>query len=901
MTGKQLSLFDDWNPNPPEVLKPEVTDIDQSHLVMLLSALAAQVITNNKSNLIVALANHPGVIDIAQTFANSKLIRELRLSDGAPETRFFYENTSFESTDSLKDPVSLVGIPNSCTNNFPKLDLKKKRVIYQGQDIGKTQILYKSPLPGELQAKLSIESAIDRFLEYLQKQYQIAVLHESDYHVQVFIPHRKAPADFSQYWREFIENIAFSTYGHTKHNLPGLVQTFIVMLNSVTLAGRGFSTLEIPILTQEQSNVLAAWYLAVVREVEQRQTKRKNDIDYLKKELDNPELSAKDRTSSAKKLQDKEEMQLKEAKKYNEAFQKSFGKVLKEQQSIAQELNQIKSEFVADSGLKTAQINKLHKQQEKLVDQTIFTQESVQQKIRLFAESEGEPFKFIQCDRQQNPDKFKNIAKISQIFSKTATDQINATRGDIFTQCILEMYRLLENPPSDPFPEPLLSEQPSIKEVRSAGDDGKHFCYSCGVSLQDAKWKVARFMFERPSQRRQSSSSEDRPYICSCCSALAFASPLKVTDESIILKLESVNQSEPVKLKVKDYIRMLTNKELHLSAGRYVVLASDRTGGGDLASQKLGQVQYALAKVASIFPLEVLADFKFSLIIQGSQSILLTSRHLIFIKGLIEGYGQSIIVLGKDINMKLGDAVRYVEDDLPVMAEYNLAKISEVSGSDYSRGLEQTREAYWKKICKDLNLELKGGSMELDNPMLKQANLYGDVAALTGLIYAFVLAFKKNAMTMEKPEDAKREVSKLIEQIEKNAAAFCYSFCKYCTIVTIGSDQALESDKRTLTQVRLYRNPDTQFVYEQAKALLAKEELLGQLGISEREKENPETKSVSLTLYPEDMTRVYTYFSNPNNGYKQEKDWKDLTYQVKLSLYTRFPELIRKEKSTTEK
>lgn len=870
MTGKQLSLFDDWNPQPPEVLKPEVTDIDQSHLLILLSALAAEVITNNKSNLIVALANHPGVIDIVQTFANSKLIRELRL------TR------------------------NLNTHKLPKLDFQKNRVIYQNQEIGQTLILYKSSLPGELQARLSIESATDRFLEYLQKQYQIAVLHESDYHVQVFIPHRKERANFNQYWREFIENIAFSTYGNTKHNLPGLVQTFIVMLNSVTLAGRGFSTLEIPILTQQQSNVLAAWYLAVVREVEQRQTKRQNEIDSLKKGLDNPEISAKDRTSSEKKLQDKEEMQLKEAKKYNEAFQKSFAKILKEQQSITQELNQIKSEL-ADSGLTKAQRNKLQKQQDKLVTQIIFTQESVQQKIRLFAESDGEPFKFIQCDRQQNPARFKDIVNISKSFTKTATDQINATRGDIFTQCILEMYRLLENPPSDPFPEPLLSEQPSIKEVRSAGDDGKHFCYSCGVSLQDAKWKVARFMFERPSQRRQSSSSEDRPYICSSCSALAFASPLKVTDESIILKLEPVDRSDPAKLKVKDYIRMLTNKELHLSAGRYVVLASDRTGGGDLASQKLGQVQYALAKVASIFPLEVLADFKFSLIIQGSQPILLTSRHLIFIKGLIEGYGQSIIVLGKDINMKLGDAVRYVEDDLPVMAEYTLTKISEVSGSNYSRELEQTRAVYWEKIWKDLNLEIKGEAMESDNPMLKQAKLYGDVAALTGLIYAFVLAFKKNAMTMEKPEDAKREVSKLIEQIEKNAAAFCYSFCKYCTIVTIGSDQALESDKRTLTQVRLYRNPDTQFVYEQAKALLAKEELLGQLGISEREKENPETKSVSLILYPEDLTRVYTYFSNPNNSYKQEKDWKDLTYQVKLSIYTRFPELIRKEKSTTEK
>ncbi|WP_293363638.1 hypothetical protein [Microcoleus sp. CAWBG52] len=733
--------------------------------------------------------------------------------------------------------------------------------------------MYKSPLPGELQAKLSIESAIDRFLEYLQKQYQITVLHESDYHVQVFIPHRKEPADFSQYWREFIENVAFSTYGHTKHNLPGLVQTFIVMLNSVTLAGRGFSTLEIPILTQEQSNVLAAWYLAVVREVEQRQTKRKNDIDYLKKELDDPELSEKDRTSSAKKLLDKEEMQLKEAKKYNEAFQKSFGKVLKEQQSITQELNQIKSEL-ADSGLKTAQINKLHKQQEKLVAQTIFTQESVQQKIRLLAEADGEPFKFIQYDRQQNPARFKDIVNISKSFTKTATDQINATRGDIFTQCILEMYRLLENPPSDPFPEPLLSEQPSITEVRSAGDDGKHFCYSCGVALENAKWKVARFMFERPSQRRQSSSSEDRPYICGSCSALAFASPLKVTDESIILKLEPVNQSEPAKLKVKDYIRMLTNKELHLSAGRYVVLASDRTGGGDLASQKLGQVQYALAKVASIFPVEVLADFKFSLIIQGSQSKQLASRHLVFIKGLIEGYSQSIIITGKEINMTLGDAVRYIEDDLPFIAEYDVTK---AAAKVNSLQLEKVRQLYWKIF--EENLESQGVDMDSSNQIAKRAKLYRDVTSLTGLTYAFAQSLESTAKKAMKTEDAEREVSKIIEKVD-DAVAFCY----YATL----GDQ-----KKTNVQARLYCNPENYFVYEQTKNLLE------ELKITNREEKDAEKQQTWLTLYADDVMRAYTYFAE--NGYSQDREWNELTYNLKLSLYTRFPELVRKLKSTTEK
>ncbi len=846
MNWKQLSLFDDWGEQPQKVSNQDAMDeITNSDIIILLSALTAKVVSNRqRSEIITKLATYSEAVAIAHSFSDSKLIRELRLKS------------------------------NLEAKKLPKLTFKGDRVIYQNQDLGKIQILYKSPLPGELQARLSIDSAIDRFLEYLQKHYQIAILNESDYHAQVFIPKTQEPAYFSQYWRDFIENVAFSTYGDTKYQLPGLVQTFIVMLNTVTLAGRGFSTLEIPILTQDQSNVLAAWYLAIIREVEKRQTERQKQIDALIQELDNPDLNAKERTPKENKLKEKEEMQLKEAKKYSESFQKSFRKSLDEQQSIWQQLNTIQTQL-ADVGLTKSQSNKLQKQQEKLVSQIIFTQESVQHKIRLFTESNGEPFKFIHNDRKQKPEKFKQIANFSKLFTKTATDQINSTRGDIFTQCIWEMYRLLENKPSAPCPEPLLTENPRRLEVRSAGDDGKEFCYSCGVTIEDAKWKVARFMFERPSQRRQSSSSEDRPHICASCSALAFASPLKVTDESIILKLESTDRSEPAKLKVKEYIRMLTNKELHLSAGRYVVLASDRTGGGDLASQKLGQLQYALAKVASIFPTEVLVDFDCSLIPQGSQEIHLASRHLVFIKGLMECYGQSIVIAGKEINFNLGDAVRYIQQDLPFMANYDLAKSASVSNN---LQLEKVRELYWKIIQLDLKSQ-EVSIMDSSNQMAKRAKLYRDVTALTGLTYAFVQSLESTAKKAMKLEDAEREVSKIIEKVD-DAVAFCY----YAT---------LGEKEKTRVEARLFRNPDNYFVYDQTK------QLLETLGFGEREAKDAEKSQIWLTLYADDVMRAYTHFAE--NGYSQDREWNELTYNLKLSLYTRFPELVRKLKSTTEK
>ncbi len=340
------------------------------------------------------------------------------------------------------------------------------------------------------------------------------------------------------------------------------------------------------------------------------------------------------------------------------------------------------------------------------------------------------------------------------------------------------------------------------------------------------------------------------------------------------MKLEPVNQREAEKLKVKDYIRMLTNKELHLSAGRYVVLASDRTGGGDLASQKLGQVQYALAKVASIFPLEVLTDFKFSLIIQGSQPKQLASRHLVFIKGFIEGYNQSIVITGKEINMTLGDAVRYIEEDLPFLAEYDVTK---AAAKVNSLQLEKVRQLYWQIIQEDLKLQ--GVNMGSSNQMAKRAKLYKDVTALTGLTYAFAQSLESTAKKAMKTEDAEREVSKIIEKVD-DAVAFCY----YAT---------LGDEKKTNVQARLYCNPENYFVYEQTKNLLE------ELKITNREEKDAEKQQMWLTLYADDVMRAYTYFAE--NGYSQDREWNELTYNLKLSLYTRFPELVRKVKSTTDK
>lgn len=116
-------------------------------LKIFVSALVANVLSQDSKALVSALAliNQAEVIAIAQGFGSSKLIRQLRL---------------------VRD--------NDIDDTLLKLDPQQgNQIFYQGQLIGQKEILYKSPLPGELQARLATESITDRFLEYLQKVHHI--------------------------------------------------------------------------------------------------------------------------------------------------------------------------------------------------------------------------------------------------------------------------------------------------------------------------------------------------------------------------------------------------------------------------------------------------------------------------------------------------------------------------------------------------------------------------------------------------------------------------------------------------------------------------------------------------------------------------------------------------------
>ena len=317
----------------------------QRDLIIVVSVLSSSNLLSGseRNQLISQIKSTPQLVatvqSIAKRFDNSRLIRELRL----------YRE--------FQKPVESL-----------TLEHQGNDIYFKNQKVGNLKILFKSTLPGELQARLSTESIIERLLEYLEKVHKIAVLNESDHHVEIFIPDT-VMFDLTYFWKDFIKNVAFSTYG--KYGLPGLMQTLVSMLNSVTLSGRGFSTLEIPIINREQAELMAAWYFAVWRDAKQRQNKRQAEITALYQDLDVCELSEKELTSKKKELSDKEAMQNKEAKKYQELFLKSIEKLLNEHLCFYQDLSQLEIKLKQE-GLTKKEVKKIEKQKNKILDSLIF-------------------------------------------------------------------------------------------------------------------------------------------------------------------------------------------------------------------------------------------------------------------------------------------------------------------------------------------------------------------------------------------------------------------------------------------------------------------------------------------------------------------------------------------------
>lgn len=730
---------------------------------------------------------------------------------------------------------------------------------------GRRVTLYKAPLPVEAQARVAADSLIARYLSWLARnpRRRALALVESDRHVVLFVP-EGSKFDPEEAWREFV---AFVSSGEE------LVRTFIAMLNSIQLSARSFGVPEFPILSEDQQLVMLAWFLRSVQSVEKRLRGREMRMTNLEASLNG--LSDKEREKIQKDIRDLHHNQDKELKKYGENFNRRFSGYLRDQQEAFRLIHECKSSLSSE-GLKPAQLkmfqNKLNKSQLKLE----LTQDQLLESEQFLSRANSDPLEFMKQFADQHPQIFKRVYMLTEYFTERAARQINLTTGPNFANIMVEIVRLtnwLESRSSNVIQairaqklklRPLLFEAPEMLLKRSPGDGTGEFCYVCGelLALED-KAQVSRFVFRSPSQRLQSVRGEQRPPVCRHCVALAFVSPLKPSDQSVIVRLDLTGQdnrrsgrSAAMLGILESFLRGLTLSQLDLAAGNYLMLtSSERIKVGNKwrsLSAVVGTVIYAHLRLAGLFDHQIFAEYK-ARIATGLSDIELEPHRLAFLSILIKSL-QLHLTEGSEVNRSLTSATRYTLADEPILANYELIRRPNIDP---------------KRRQEKVHIEIEK-SLEVWTKMIapkSRAKLIEDVVAMAGLLSPFVDRARQEVRKENNPSlDADREASKLIEEVDE-PFNFLYRF----------------ADNTARSTARLYRNPTNWFTYEQTKALLEK------LGVDLGERENIENGARFLEVNANDVEAAYKEFAE--GDYKADRDWRAFTYRLKLALYCRFAEL----------
>lgn len=408
---------------------------------------------------------------------------------------------------------------------------------------------------------------------------------------------------------------------------------------------------------------------------------------------------------------------------------------------------------------------------------------------------------------------------------------------------------------------PLLHTVEGTVSVRRAGDTNTKVCYSCGREIEKKQpvFQANTFIFASPSQRLQSGGSQTQPNICGVCAALAFVSPIKLGEGRLVLRLveRGKGEGQSARYMLEDQLRMLTVGEFNVVAGRYALLKASEKIGTDMVYDKLGGTQYAIYKIASLFPVETFARYAPEVVI-GEASIRIASRHVAWMGQLLNIFPlQRTQWNDKGQFAAFGRTIRQLQQDQVIHAIYELMRSGIIDANLIGRvrltQLEDIRSEHVRWL-------------DMDNEH-KKAELYRDVAGMTGLLYAFC-SYVYSKFT---GNEQRIEVRKLIERLDDP-----YNF----------SYTAAGNTKQEIAT--LYRQEDMHFSYDEAKRILA---AIG-VDVSRREQINNKEQS-QLRVNFDDVAAAYTWLWE--NRYPKTTEQRDFLYALKLSLHARFPDLIERK------
>lgn len=671
------------------------------------------------------------------------------------------------------------------------LQLSQEGASWQGEVIGEIVHCYKTRQATEAQARIAYDIMYSRYRSFVAREHKVLTLDESDFHLVLFRP--KTAPTIPDLWHKF------ATWLFSERNLQ---EGFAALVNVIRLADRGFSALDVPIVTQKQAHYLAAFNLTNLNSLRWGDQRRRNEI----------------------------------AKLENDLFEAEEKEVPRIEKKIAG----------------------LHKE--------IATRE----------ERYGEMYAAVDAFAEQYP-AMKQVERLAWSHKRKGGGAFNALAGVQIAKSGAKMgkaVRQIEDlvTAEQFFELPMLvSADPPITDSREAGDSSTKFCYGCGHSIarKEPSYKANKFIFESPSQRPQSGASQKEPTICATCAALAFISPIKLGGDRLVVRLE--HRAEGVGNLVGDQLRMFTMNALNVVAGKYVILRVTETISNDPIIDKLGGLQYALFKIAASFEAAVFKSFRVFAVIGGMEQELNT-RHLIVLHKLAKLFGvDRKVPQNKSKFSAFGRSVRHIQRENVIEAIYELlsAEMTYLPlGIAQRVQLEEIRETHFKELAMDKEEKDKESNV---------ITLNADVAAVNGLLYAFLKRAHDKLKKRETEKQQRIEMRKIIER-SKDADNLIYTISPYV------------ARKDGSVTCYLSRDADTYFSYDM---LL---ELLASLEHKPAERESSRENSIALTL--DDIRNVYAYLRGKR--YSQPQQWRQFTYKLNLSLASRFPQYYAKKENEQE-
>lgn len=698
------------------------------------------------------------------------------------------------------------------------LNVEGDAVTFKTQSIGKIYDYQRIVLPQEIQIKIAYDSLIERFLRFLQQEKCAIRLAENAFTVSLFVPY--PDMQLEQEWERFIQQFAYSE--------KELYKSFTLLVNSLKLTDRGFGYVRFPPATKKMAHWLAAFYIATLRERVLRNTDNYREA--------NTALSKAQ--ENVKKYQDQS--------KADDLTEKKRANIQLKLNNERESLNEAKQALRAALKVNQAEYNQI----------------------------------LSRLRNQTDIPHFDHAKRLSHQFNRTGAVQFSYGTVKLKSQggksSIEDTIIEILNEPIVTLSCPFLPLSTVLEvSVRNAGDDTTNLCYSCGRPLPTKKRRhqANRFVLGDPSQRLQSGGSQQQPNVCGECLTVAFACPVKLTTGAIVVRLAPRNGNNQ-QFSIENQLRMLTLGELNLLAGRYLLInCREFVGTGNnrtLVSEKIGQLQYTLWRVACTLPTEALGTMKCTLFSAGSE-IPLKTRHFVWLSLLNEIFSPNLVVNQRD-NIPLGQAIRLIEKDEVIAAIYVMAtadsdkrEAKQLRETSYreKRALEGLRE----KHCVLLEQLPEKGEI----PKMNQAQLFRHVAGLTGLTYAYC-DYVQSEVKKDEKLDTEREVSKLIEKVI-NPNFFNYA----------------ASEPLAGTRATMFRNDDNYFCYDQAKCLLTREL---NLDLSSRGETSNERGQLQLPIYFDDIVNAYATLFEKH--YKTENEQRKFCYQLKLSLYAKFAGLFHK-------